>query len=93
MNNYYVYILSNIARTLYIWVTNNLERRLYEHKNNLITGFTEKYNLKKLVYYETTNNIADAICREKQLKDWNCNKKIVLIENINPGWDDLSRAW
>ena len=90
MKNYYVYILSNEARTLYIGVTNNLERRLHEHKNKLINGFTKKYNLTKLVYYETTTNVWDAIAREKQLKGWVRIKKIILIEECNPGWDDLS---
>ena len=93
MKNYYVYILSNEARTLYIGVTNNLERRLYEHKNKLICGFTKKYNLTKLIYYETTTNTRDAIYREKQLKGWLRSKKIALIEESNLGWDDLSLSW
>ena len=93
MKNYYVYILTNEARTLYIGVTNDLERRLYEHKNKLIDGFTKKYNLTKLVYYETTIDIRDAITREKQLKGWLRIKKITLIEESNPGWDDLSLSW
>jgi putative endonuclease len=93
MKNYYVYILTNEARTLYIGVTNDLERRLYEHKNKLIEGFTKKYNLTKLVYYETTTDIRDAIAREKQLKGWLRIKKITLIEESNPGWDDLSLSW
>ncbi len=93
MKNYYVYILSNEARTLYIGITNNLERRRYEHKNKLIHGFTKKYNLTKLVYYETTTEIRDAIAKEKQLKGWLRIKKIILIEESNPGWDDLSVSW
>ena len=93
MKNYYVYILSNEARTLYRGVTNNLERRLCEHKNKLISGFTKKYNLTRLVYYETTTDIGDAIYREKQLKGWLRIKKITLIEESNPGWDDLSLSW
>ena len=93
MKNYYVYILSNNARTLYIGVTNNLERRLYEHKNKLIDGFTKKYNLTKLVYFEATEDIRSAIYREKQLKGWLRIKKIILIEKNNPGWDDLSLLW
>ncbi len=90
MKNYYVYILSNEAKTLYIGITNNLERRIYEHKNKLIDGFTKKYNLTKLVYYETTSEVKDAITREKQLKGWLRMKKITLIDESNPGWDDLS---
>lgn len=93
MKKYYVYILSNTARTLYIGVTNDLERRMYEHKNKLICGFTKKYNLTKLVYYETTTDIRDAIYREKQLKGWLRRKKIALIEESNLGWDDLSLSW
>ena len=93
MKNYYVYILSNEARTLYIGVTNNLERRMYEHKNKLICGFTKRYNLTKLIYYETTTDIRDAIYREKQLKGWLRSKKIALIEKSNLGWDDLSLSW
>ena len=93
MKNYYVYILSNEARTLYIGVTNNLERRMYEHKNKLICGFTKRYNLTKLIYYEATTDIRDAIYREKQLKGWLRSKKIALIEESNLGWDDLSLSW
>ena len=94
LNGAYEYILSNKNRTvLYIGVTNNLERRLYEHKNKLTDSFTKKYNLTKLVYYETTDDINDAIHREKQLKGWLRIKKIMLIEEDNPGWDDLSLLW
>ncbi len=93
MRDYYVYILSNMSKTLYIGVTNNLERRLYEHKNQLIDGFAKKYNLTKLVYFETTTDITAAIYREKQLKGLLRNKKIILIEENNPEWDDLSASW
>ena len=91
--NFYVYILSSESGTLYIGVTNNLYRRLSEHKQNLITGFTEKYNCHKLVYYEHYTDIVVAIDREKQLKKWNRNKKQNLIKSINPQWNDLSREW
>ena len=74
-------------------MTNKLERRIYEHKSKLINGFTKRYNLTKLVYYETTTDIRDAIYREKQLKAWLRSKKIALIEEHNPGWDDLSLSW
>jgi putative endonuclease len=90
MKDYYVYILSNNTGTLYIGVTNNLERRLFEHHSEEYTGFTHKYNLKSLVYYETINSIESAILREKQLKGWRRSKKISLIEQMNPGWQDLS---
>ena len=87
---YYVYILaSDVNGTLYIGVTNNLTRRIYEHKNNLVKGFTQKYNVHKLVWYEYTNNIDSAMQREKQLKNWNRKWKLELIEKTNPYWKDL----
>jgi len=94
MNNYFVYILSNKKRgTLYIGVTNNLIRRLYEHKNGLSDGFTKKYNIKILVYFEATSNILSALEREKKLKKWNRAWKINLIEKMNPEWKDLSEKF
>jgi putative endonuclease len=90
---YYVYIMTNIARTLYTGVTNDLERRVYEHKMKLIPGFTTRYSLNRLVYYETVVNITIAIEREKQIKGWLRNKKIELIESMNPEWKDLSIDW
>ncbi|HQF43190.1 MAG TPA: GIY-YIG nuclease family protein [Ignavibacteriaceae bacterium] len=90
MDYYYVYIMTNNAKTLYIGVTNDLNRRVFEHKNSLIDGFTKKYNIKKLVYYETFNNIDEAIRREKQLKNWHRQWKINLIESINKEWKDLA---
>jgi len=91
---YYVYMLTNTYNTvLYIGVTNNLERRLYEHKNKLVDGFTKKYNLHKLVYFDTTIDVRSAIQREKQLKGWTRAKKNALIENTNPNWADLSEDW
>ena len=93
MKDYYVYILSNRQKTLYVGVTNNLVRRIYEHKNKLVEGFTKKYNLNKLIYFETYSEIKDAIKREKQLKNWHRDWKIKLIESINPNWDDLSNGF
>ncbi|HOO40582.1 MAG TPA: GIY-YIG nuclease family protein [Syntrophales bacterium] len=90
MNNYYVYILTNKSRTLYVGMTNNLERRVYEHKNKLVPGFTSKYNLDILLYYEQTADVISAIAREKQIKGWTRSKKIALIESQNPKWLDLS---
>jgi len=88
---YYVYILTNKIRgTLYIGVTNNLQRRVYEHKSGLVLGFTQKYKLKKLVFFEITNNVNSALQREKQLKNWHRDWKINLIEEFNNDWDDLS---
>lgn len=89
-HNYWVYILASESGTLYIGVTNNLERRIYEHKNNLIDGFTKKYSCYKLVYYEQTSNIESAILREKQIKKWNRGKKELLIKAKNKSWSDLS---
>ena len=86
---YYVYIAGSISKKIYIGVTNNLPRRIYEHKKGLVDGFTKKYKIKKLVYYEETNNIYSAIEREKQLKKWRREKKIKLIEKDNSKWKDL----
>jgi len=93
MRQYYVYIMTNRSKTLYTGVTNDLMRRVYEHKNKLIKGFTRKYNIRKLVYYETTDAIQAAIAREKQIKGWLRRKKIALIESVNPQWEDLSEGW
>ena len=91
---YYVYILSNWDDSvLYIGVTNDLKRRLYEHKNHLVDGFTHKYNVTKLVYFEHTNDVRSAIEREKQLKGWTRAKKHTLIKKMNPFWKDLSLGW
>ena len=76
-------------KVIYIGVTNNLERRMYEHKNKIIDGFTKKYNLTKLVYFETTDSIESAIRREKQLKNWHRDWKVKLINDFNPDWRDL----
>lgn len=91
---FYVYIISNNFRNvLYIGVTRNLKRRLYEHKNKLIDGFSKKYNLNVLLFYETTEYALDAIAREKQLKKWNRDKKFALIKSVNPKLRDLSEDW
>jgi len=93
MKQYYVYIMTNSSRTLYTGVTDNLVRRVYEHKNKLIKGFTQKYNITRLVYYEITSDVQAAIQREKQIKGWLRKKKIALIEAANPKWEDLSKEW
>jgi len=85
--------MTNRSKTLYTGVTNDLMRRVYEHKNKMIDGFTKKYNITKLVYYEETNDIQVAISREKQIKGWLRGKKIALIESVNPKWNDLSEGW
>ena len=89
--SYYVYILASPSRTLYIGVTNDLERRVAEHVDELIPGFTSRYHIKRLVYFEEFGDIQDAIAREKQLKGWRREKTTRLIESMNPKWNDLSR--
>ncbi len=90
INNYYVYIMSNKSNTtIYVGVTNNLIRRVYEHKNHLVDGFTSKYNVDKLVYFEQVNDIEAAITREKQLKKWNRKKKEILVDTVNKERIDL----
>ena len=92
--NFYVYILTNVnGNVMYIGITNNLKRRLYEHKNGIFEGFTKRYHVDKLVYYEHFFNIRDAIAREKQLKGWRREKKDALVETMNPDWNDLSETW
>ena len=91
---YFVYILANWDDSvLYIGVSGNLQRRLYEHRNGLVDGFTKKYNVHKLVYFENTNDVYSAISREKQLKKWSRSKKEALINSMNPEWIDLSKDW
>jgi putative endonuclease len=90
---YFVYILTNKSKSLYIGVTNDLKRRLYEHKNKRIDGFTKKYNIDQLVYFEISGSIHSAITREKELKGWSRSKKKELIISTNPKWVDLSKDW
>lgn len=90
MKTYYVYIMASKRNgTLYIGVTDNLIKRVYEHKNDLVEGFTKKYQVHMLVYFEESNDIISAIVREKQLKKWKRKWKIELIEKSNPAWKDL----
>ncbi len=91
--DFYVYIMSNFSKTLYIGMTNNLMRRVLEHRYKLNPGFTAKYNITKLVYFEQYTSALDAIAREKQLKNWHRDWKINLIESINEDWNDLSLEW
>jgi putative endonuclease len=94
MHSYFVYMMTNWNNTvLYIGVTNDMERRRNEHFYKLIPGFTNKYNLTKLVYFEETSDIESAILREKQLKGWKRDKKAALIESVNPNWDDLYEVY
>jgi len=90
MNTYYVYILASVKRTLYVGVTNDLRRRLYEHKTGMIPGFTAKYKVNRLVYFEAVGQVDAAIRREKQLKGWRRSRKVELVESQNPEWEDLA---
>ncbi len=90
---YYVYIMGNRSGTLYTGVTNDLPRRVYEHKNHLLPGFTSRYNLDRLVYFEETSSIENAIAREKQIKGWVRARKLRLVRSANPRWRDLSADW
>lgn len=87
---YYVYIITNKSFTLYVGVTNDLNRRIFEHKNKLVKGFTSRYNIDKLIYYETFNNPNDAIEAEKRIKGWSRKKKIDLIKIKNPNFNELN---
>ena len=93
MKQYYVYIMTNKSRTLYTGVTNDLQRRVYEHKQKLVPGFTAKYNISRLVYFEETSEALSAIAREKQIKGWLRVKKTNLVESVNPEWLDLAEDW
>jgi len=93
MKTYYVYIMNSPSGTLYVGMTNDLKRRVYQHKHKLIEGFTKKYNVTRLAYYEETTDVHAAIAREKQIKGWVRRKKLALIETRNPKWQDLSAVW
>jgi putative endonuclease len=91
--NYFVYILANRSRTLYVGVTNDLTRRLYQHRFGGRSGFASRYAVHKLVHVEHASNPRDAIAREKQIKRWSRRKKVALIEATNPEWADLAASW
>ncbi len=93
MPTYYVYILTNATRRLYVGVTNDLNRRMYEHKHLLVLGFTSRYGHSWLVYYESTEDVMAAIARENQIKGWLRNRKLALVASMNPDWKDLSADW
>ncbi len=93
MNEYFVYIMSNQSRTLYTGVTSDLEQRVCQHKNKLIEGFTSRYNITKLIWYDSFNNIYEAIECEKKIKAWRREKKVALIEKSNLKWLDLAENW
>jgi putative endonuclease len=89
---YYVYIMASKSRVLYIGITNSLDRRVLEHKNDVLEGFSQKYRCHRLVYYESYDDVRRAIDREKQLKRWNRAKKVWMIERLNPTWEDLAEG-
>ena len=87
--SYFVYILTNKSNTLYVGVTNNLQKRIYEHKQKISDGFTARYNINKLIYFEEFKNIEEAISAEKRIKGWTRKKKLDLIKQLNPNFIDL----
>jgi putative endonuclease len=93
MRQFWIYILASASRVLYTGVTNDLAKRLVEHRTGITKGFADRYNCKRLVYYEVTEDAIAAITREKQIKGWVRRRKIALIEAINPDWKDLSEQW
>ena len=93
MNQYCVYIMAGYRGTLYVGVTNDLERRIYEHTHKLRKGFSNKYNVSKLVHYEATSSVEAALEREKEIKGWKRSKKVALIESTNPHWESLADYW
>ena len=90
MKTYYVYILSSRYRVLYTGVTGDLDRRMFEHRHKVHEGFTKRYNITRLVYFESFTDVRDAIAREKQIKSWSRAKKLDLIRSMNPDWKDLA---
>ena len=92
MNRYYIYIMSNVSKMLYTGMTNNLSKRVEDHQLDRNEGFTSRYNIHRLIYYEEFQDVRKAIAREKEIKGWRREKKVVLIEGINPSWKDLSKG-
>ena len=90
---YYVYILTNSTRILFVGVTGDMEERMEEHKNGLVPGFSNRYNLTELAYYEPAPDVWSAVEREKEIKSWGRGRKEALVESMNPGWRDLSEEW
>jgi len=93
MSHAFVYIMASASRVLYVGVTNDLLRRVAEHKSKSHAGFTARYNVTRLVYFEEGTDIEEAIFREKEIKGWRRSKKVLLIESFNPAWDDLAADW
>jgi putative endonuclease len=93
VREYYFYMMASYRGALYAGVTNDLTRRAHDDKQEVVDGFTKKYNVTKLVYHEATDSIEAAIEREKQVKGWLRRKKVALIESVNPYWEDLAKEW
>jgi putative endonuclease len=93
VRTYWVYILSSATGTLYVGVTSDLVLRVAEHRSGMVEGFTSKYAVHRLVYYEETSDVWAALAREKQIKGWSRKKKVELIRTTNPSWTDLARGW
>jgi putative endonuclease len=93
VSDYYVYIMTNRSGTLYVGVTNDLERRVFEHKTGTNEGFTKRYKMTRLIHFESTTDVRDAVAREKQIKGWTRARKIALVREINPRWRDLAADW
>jgi putative endonuclease len=93
MGDYYVYVLSSESGVLYIGATNDLARRVYEHKHRLVPGFTSRYNVAQLVYFEQTSDVSADIARERQIKGWRRARKVELIRAMSPEWGDLAARW
>jgi putative endonuclease len=92
-DRYWVYMLSSTTRVLYTGATSNLVRRMYQHKHGLFPGFTKRYSVTRLVWYDWTPNVAAVVAREREIKGWTREKKMHLIETTNAGWQDLAAAW
>jgi putative endonuclease len=92
VKKYWTYIASNRSGTLYTGVTSDLPQRMWKHKNRVVPGFTSKYKIDRLVYFESTHHVRAAIAREKEIKGWRREKKVRLIESVNPSWKDLSSS-
>ena len=93
MRRYYVYIMASKSRVLYVGITNDIWRCVWEHKNDIFPGFTGKYRVHRLVYYESFKYVGNAIAREKRIQGWLREKKVALIRSVNPTWEDLSESW
>jgi putative endonuclease len=93
VKTYWVYILTNRSGTLYTGVTSDLSRRVHEHRHDLVSGFTTRYKINRLVHAESFSEVRDAIAREKQIKGWVRSRKLALIADVNPDWRDLGEVW